>query len=415
MATVSINPPKTPVTKGSSSIAAATLPNVCKMPGPPAPFVPTPLPNIGNSGNSPQGYSKSVDVEGQPVAIAGSSFGSTGDVASQATGGGLLSSNTQGPTKFIGPGSFNVQIEGKNVQLLGDPMLNNCGPSGSPANAGTMTGVIHASGEMTVIYGDDKPCGRCGKTHPLEAGPETLKMMRTLMKALRRKFDEQKERIKELNEINRRIGEEQSRWAKMVAKQKRGQFSISDIGELEEIERDLRMLSTRSAVLESFFESEAILRWDPGTKTYSSGYMLGVMVCICVGKKQSGGKYLGACSGRAPPAFARIVVSAGFECASAPVVVGASSGGRACAAKQIMAKIAGHRPFQLIERWFFPVIAGIKFHKGPLITFEALVEDAKTGSLRVESRSQRFGSGENVPSCDGCQKELPEMYCDTHC
>jgi hypothetical protein len=51
--TVSINPPKTPVTEGSSGIAAATLPNVCKMPGPPAPFVPTPLPNIGKSDNLP--------------------------------------------------------------------------------------------------------------------------------------------------------------------------------------------------------------------------------------------------------------------------------------------------------------------------------------------------------------------------
>ncbi|HYO53837.1 hypothetical protein [Archangium sp.] len=28
---------------------------------------------------------------------------------------------------------MDVKVEGKNVQLLGDPMLNNCGPSGSPA------------------------------------------------------------------------------------------------------------------------------------------------------------------------------------------------------------------------------------------------------------------------------------------
>ena len=36
---------------------------------------------------------------------------------------------------------MNVKIEGKNVHLLGDPMLNNCGPSGSPPNTGaTMQG-----------------------------------------------------------------------------------------------------------------------------------------------------------------------------------------------------------------------------------------------------------------------------------
>jgi len=125
MASVGINPPKSPVTQGSNSIAAATLPNVCKMPGPPAPFVPTPLPNIGKSAISPQGYSTSVTVEGEAVAIQGASFGSMGDIASKGTGGGLISSNCEGPTKFIGPGSFNVRIEGKNVQLLGDPMMNN--------------------------------------------------------------------------------------------------------------------------------------------------------------------------------------------------------------------------------------------------------------------------------------------------
>lgn len=142
MPTVSVNAPKTPCTKGSSGIAAATLPNICKMPGPPAPFVPTPLPNIGKSDNSPQGYSTTVTIEGQPVAIKGATFNSMGDVASQGTGGGLISSNVQGPTKFIGPGSMDVKIEGNNVQLLGDPMLNNCGPSGSPANAATMAGLL---------------------------------------------------------------------------------------------------------------------------------------------------------------------------------------------------------------------------------------------------------------------------------
>ena len=70
------------MTKGSNGVAAATVPNVCKMPGPPAPFIPTPLPNIGMSGNDAQGYSKDVKIEGQPVAIQGASFGSQGDIAS---------------------------------------------------------------------------------------------------------------------------------------------------------------------------------------------------------------------------------------------------------------------------------------------------------------------------------------------
>jgi hypothetical protein len=175
MAKVTVNPPKTPVTEGSNGLAAATLPNVCKMPGPPAPFIPTPLPNIGKSGNSPKDYSETVTIEGHKVAIKGATFKSMGDSASQGTGGGLISSNVEGPTSFVGPGSMNVKIEGKNVQLLSDPMLNNGGPSGSPPNAATMVGLIQATG-LAALVGDET-CPLCGKAHgddgKLEESPET--------------------------------------------------------------------------------------------------------------------------------------------------------------------------------------------------------------------------------------------------
>lgn len=47
-----IQPPKIPVTAGSSGKAESTTPNVCKMPASAPPLVPSPLPNIGKSGNS---------------------------------------------------------------------------------------------------------------------------------------------------------------------------------------------------------------------------------------------------------------------------------------------------------------------------------------------------------------------------
>ena len=169
---VSVNLPKTPVTAGSSGVAAATLPNVCKMPGPPAPFVPTPLPNIAKSGDSPKGYSKGVTIAGKKVAVKGATFTSTGDMASKGTGGGLVSANTHGPARFAGPGSMDVKIEGKNVQLLGDPMLNNCGASGSPANAATLMGVIQASGMVTAV--ETGQCPICEKSHgELKETPQT--------------------------------------------------------------------------------------------------------------------------------------------------------------------------------------------------------------------------------------------------
>jgi hypothetical protein len=171
MGTVSINPPKSPVTEGSMGMATATVPNVCKMPGPPAPFVPAPLPNIGKSGDSPKDYSKKVTIEGKKVAIKGATFGSMGDVASKATGGGMVSANTHGPTKFVGPGSMDTKIEGKNVQLLGDPMLNNCGGSGSPPNAATLQGVIQTTGMVTAV--EAAKCAICGKEHKLEESEQT--------------------------------------------------------------------------------------------------------------------------------------------------------------------------------------------------------------------------------------------------
>lgn len=165
MTKVSVNAPKTPVTEGSSGLAAATLPNVCKMPGPPAPFVPTPLPNIGKSGTDPKGYSKTVTIEGERVAIQGATFGSMGDVASKGTGGGIVSSNVEGPTSFVGPGSMSVKIEGKNVQLLGDPMLNNCGPSGSPPNSATLMGLVQAPGALLSIVTGKEKCPLCDQNH----------------------------------------------------------------------------------------------------------------------------------------------------------------------------------------------------------------------------------------------------------
>ena len=124
MSKVGIHRPKTPVTSGSNGTAKSTIPNICKMPGPPAPFVPTPLPNIGKSGSNPSGYSTTVKIEGNPVAIRGATFDSIGDVASKGTGGGLISANTQGPTKFITPGSLTVKIEGKNIRIEFDSRLH---------------------------------------------------------------------------------------------------------------------------------------------------------------------------------------------------------------------------------------------------------------------------------------------------
>jgi uncharacterized Zn-binding protein involved in type VI secretion len=188
MPTVTVNMPKTPCTKGSNTIAAATVPNICKMPGPPAPFVPTPLPNIGKSGKAPQkDFSKTVKIEGNDVAIKGTTFGSMGDIASKGLGGGLISMNCEGPTSFVAPGSMNSKIEGKNIQFLGDQMLNNNGPSGNPPNSACMMGATHAGSTVTEIVIDCTnppprltPISKCQKD-------ELCKKVRALNKQKRQK------------------------------------------------------------------------------------------------------------------------------------------------------------------------------------------------------------------------------------
>jgi len=417
MSKVTVNSPRTPVTQGSAGVAAATLPNVCKMPGPPAPFVPTPLPNIGKSGDNPQGYSKTVTINGYAVAITGASFGSQGDMASKGTGGGLLSSNTHGPTKFIGPGSMNVRIEGKNVQLLGDPMLNNCGPSGSPANAATMTGIIQASGVMTVIYGDDMPCGLCGKTHPLEAGEETQTAIAMLFERVQRALDAQKQQILEYAKLDKKERACAIRLKQLEEKnsdenRKNGKGpNPSERAELAKLPSELLNLRTQISSLRDFFQSKAVLRYSRTSNSYTKGYMIGVMVCAC--KK---GEKLAACSGHAPPGFLEAVKSVGFKCVSPPIGSEAMKDAWDCAAKQIIEKCGNHRPKQLIERLFYPTIEGLRPERGPRIKFNVRIEDLDTKKFsEPEEREQTFNNGENVPSCSDCQEKLPAMYCEKHC
>jgi len=390
MGTVTVNSPKTPVTRGSSGVASATLPNVCKMPGPPAPFVPTPLPNVGQSSDSPHGYSKQVQIEGQAVAIAGASFGSKGDIASKATGGGIVSSNTHGPTRFLGPGSFDVRIEGKNVQLLSDPTLNNCGPSGSPANAATMTGVMQTSGSVAVIYCDDTACPLCHKTHPIPEGPAALKVMGPLFHDLRKELAKQRPKIKRLDEVARELN-----------------VATTNLRKLDPVQlAKLPALRAECAALTNYFDSDALFRKKG--RTYAFGYMVGVLICRCKAKK------LIACSGTTPPGFRRIAAKQGFTVvedgfqpspAQQSVLQALGRGKWECAAPKLIQAAGGHKAVALCEKTFNPL------GDGPTVSFRCINLAGQEISM-----SHTFRAGESVPSCDkGCQQLLPEMVCKTKC
>ena len=166
--TVSVNPPKTPVTEGSQGIAAATLPNVCKMPGSPAPFVPVPLPNIGKSAMSPKDFSTKVKVEGKEGANQRRELQEHGRYRLEGNGRRHRLDECRGSddvhrARLDG----REDSEGKNVQLLGDQMLNNCGPAGSPANAATMMGLMQATGAAAAANAQPRPGHEVGDVkHP---------------------------------------------------------------------------------------------------------------------------------------------------------------------------------------------------------------------------------------------------------
>lgn len=400
MGTITVNGPKTPVTEGSGGIAMATLPNICKMPGPPAPFVPTPLPNIGKSDDSPKDYSKNVKFDGKAVAIRGATFKSKGDVASQGTGGGLISSNVQGPTSFIGPGSLDVKVEGKNVQLLGDPMLNNCGPGGSPPNAATMTGVIQGPGGLLVVqYGDDTECplADCDakdKKHPIPQGEETIttisKVFANLSAALRSQRKLIRERGRALTELQK----------------------LRRSGELG----SPRGISLRAKVnaLTAEIAPQAVLRLDEDTGNFDGPYMIGSLVCACRTDK----KYLLTTSGQPPPGFMKATSGTGFT-----FVPNSFSGSPAqkamlksigqsvhwvCAAGKLIDAAKGHKPGQLSERWYAPLGGGVR------VTISVTTK-TRSGRSTTQRKPLNFGHGDTCPSCERCQNLLPAMVCKAKC
>jgi uncharacterized Zn-binding protein involved in type VI secretion len=102
------------------------FPDVClSPPPPPAGPVPIPYPNIAMASDLAQG-SRTVKIQGNPTALKDSSnvATSSGDEAG-TQGGNVITHKTKGKAYFK-LWSFDVKIEGKNVDRHGDMMAQNC-------------------------------------------------------------------------------------------------------------------------------------------------------------------------------------------------------------------------------------------------------------------------------------------------
>ncbi len=428
---VYVNPPKTPVTKGSKGIAAATIPNICKMPGPPAPFVPVPLPNIGKSGDSPKDYSKKVKFEGKEVAIKGATFKSKGDAASKGTGGGLISANTHGPTKFVGPGSLDVNVEGKAVQLLSDPMLNNCGPSGSPPNSATLSGVIQGT-RMAAVLGDE-PCPMCGETHELESklkeSVDTQGDCDEFKSAADAAYEEAKV------EQNKALAAAQKKHAEGIARQKKRLLmkslgkkannpkAVRDIRDAENREITYDTISVRKPEFEAMM---GVVKCNKGqtyvafsSKQYEDiqrklprGWHNPIAYESLAGQRSSERSSLGkerflpyvGDQTKFTKRWNQIVKY--FDDSKGSDFRDTFKFPGVCAAQQAMILAMDHecRPVGLTERWYDPTDPNAPY-KGTVH-----VRD-KPGSPKRRSRKGEFGGKKAVPPCDTCEFILESLMC----
>jgi hypothetical protein len=112
------------ITHAAGQAMSIKFPDVCKTPGPPAPFIPVPYPNISQGSDTDDGSTKTT-AHGKPIALKDSSVFkiSTGNEAGTA-GGGMLSSVTKGKSSYD-MYSMNVKIEGKEVPRAFDIMCGN--------------------------------------------------------------------------------------------------------------------------------------------------------------------------------------------------------------------------------------------------------------------------------------------------
>jgi hypothetical protein len=154
------------VHKGDGQVNTCAVPDVCKTPSPAGP-VPIPYVNVARDGDLAKG-SKSVSIEGNPVALKDSNLcTSSGDEPGTA-GGGLISSKTKGKMTWASA-SIDVKFEGKGVVRFMEPTQH---------NGNTFNTAFIQQGGTGFAYGDDPVqgnvvCPRCEKPKSEHAILET--------------------------------------------------------------------------------------------------------------------------------------------------------------------------------------------------------------------------------------------------
>ncbi|AUR50956.1 DUF4150 domain-containing protein [Aquella oligotrophica] len=111
---------------------AMAMPDVCKVPAPPGPPIPTPFSNIGMT-PSANPVTQKIMIAGAPALTKASKINpSQGDQPGVA--GGLVSGKIMGPVEFV-MGSTKVKFEGNPAVFMGNTTKQN---DGNAVGADTM-------------------------------------------------------------------------------------------------------------------------------------------------------------------------------------------------------------------------------------------------------------------------------------
>lgn len=131
-------------TKGGGT--CVVFPDVCKVPAPPAPFVPTPFPDVGQCSDASGGTcTQKIKISNKPTLHSGSEITrSSGDEA--GTLKGMISATNMDKVKYRTSVS-KVKVEGNPIVTH----LKNTAQNGSNANA--PPGVQVAPSQTKVIIG----------------------------------------------------------------------------------------------------------------------------------------------------------------------------------------------------------------------------------------------------------------------
>ncbi|NVJ10650.1 DUF4150 domain-containing protein [Myxococcus sp. AM001] len=262
--------------KGSGNTHTSAAPDVCKVPTPGGP-VPSPFVNSAQDAMLTKG-SKSVTINGQPVALTDSELSvSSGD--EPGTAGGLLSSKFKGKMAW-GSGSVDVKVEGKGVVRFLDVTLHN----GNSFNTAFMSNGRAGTG---FAYGDDfeGTCIICQKdpdSHAVIEQQETeegqsLDIAKKILKDL-------KAREAEWAKVNQEVITKEAQLKRLFE----GTSPPPKPATLDERRAEIQKLKAKRKGLEGHRRAD------------STGYMFGVMVC------RNGKRFAAVSGGEVPPDFMAI-------------------------------------------------------------------------------------------------------------